>query len=163
MPLASTFALQFYGPACAAMVDAVGTGDMPTASANKLIRGALNVLGTGDAPTLRPYRMRDAGCSGAGEGVMVNAGARKKVRAGMEVYVSALSSDDVTGAVLEAKVEGNLSLKQVLRLLLSPLAGKATGGGTNTITFRDTLDTKDRIVATVDSSGNRSAVTLDAS
>lgn len=127
-----------------------------------LIRGALNVLGTGDAPTLRPYRMRDAGCSGVGEGVLVNAGAKKNVRAGLEVFVSELSQDDVSGAVLEAKVEGNLSLKQVLRLLLSPLAGKATGGGTTTITFRDTTDTKDRITATVDSNGNRSAVVIDA-
>ena len=40
-------------------------------------------------------------------------------------------------------------------------AGKASGGGTTSISFRDNADSKNRIVATVDSSGNRTAVTLD--
>lgn len=74
-----------------------------------------------------------------------------------------LSPNSLASAVLAAQVEGAIDVGGALRLMLSPLAGKATGGGTTTITFRDTLDTKDRIVATVDSSGNRSAVTLDAS
>jgi hypothetical protein len=34
-----------------------------------------------------------------------------------------------------------------------------TGGGTTSITFRDLSDTLDRVSATVDSSGNRTAVT----
>jgi hypothetical protein len=62
-----------------------------------------------------------------------------------------------------AGVETSRTLRQSLRLMLSALAGKASGLATTTATFRDTNDTKDRIVATVDTSGNRSAVTLDAS
>jgi len=58
-------------------------------------------------------------------------------------------------------VEGTLDVGEVLRIMLSALAGKASGGGTTTIAFRDVADAKDRISATVDSSGNRSAVTLD--
>lgn len=47
--------------------------------------------------------------------------------------------------------------------MLSALAGKLSGAATTTVTIRDTNDGIDRIVATVDASGNRSAVTLDAS
>jgi hypothetical protein len=43
------------------------------------------------------------------------------------------------------------------------LAGEVSGGGTTTITFRSTDDTKDRVVATVDSNGNRTAITYDKS
>jgi len=43
---------------------------------------------------------------------------------------------------------------------MSALAGKVSGGGTTTVVFRDTTDTYDRITATLDSAGNRSAVTL---
>ena len=40
------------------------------------------------------------------------------------------------------------------------MVGKATGGGTTTITYRGVDDTSDVIIETVDSNGNRSAVTL---
>lgn len=62
-----------------------------------------------------------------------------------------------------AGVETNRTLRQSLRLMLAALAGKASGMATTTATFRDTNDSKDRIVATVDSDGNRTAITLDAS
>jgi len=59
-------------------------------------------------------------------------------------------------------IEGSITLSQAVRLLMSVIMGKSSGGGTNTIKFRDLLDSKDRITATVDSSGNRSDVVLDA-
>jgi hypothetical protein len=62
---------------------------------------------------------------------------------------------------LDDPVEGSYTLRQLLRLISSALFGKASGGGTTTITFRDLGDTKDRIVETVDSHGNRSAVVLN--
>lgn len=64
-------------------------------------------------------------------------------------------------AILDEVVEGTLTLRQILRLFLATLAGKSAGGGTATVTFRDNGDTKNRISATVDASGNRTAVTLD--
>lgn len=69
---------------------------------------------------------------------------------------------DATGvdAVLDEVVEGSYTLRHYLRLFASVLLGKATGGGTATLTFRDTGDSKNRVVLTVDTSGNRSAVTL---
>jgi len=69
-----------------------------------------------------------------------------------------LTADDV----LDEVVEGTLTLRQIHRLLLSALAGLASGGGTPILTFRDIADTKDRITATVDKAGNRTAVIRDA-
>ena len=65
--------------------------------------------------------------------------------------------------ILAGVVEGSLTLTQVMRLMLAALAEKSSGGGTTTVKFRDHADSKDRITATVDSSGNRTAVTLDGS
>lgn len=66
-------------------------------------------------------------------------------------------------AVLDEIVEGTYSLREATRLFLAVLAGKSSGGGTATLKFRDTGDSKDRITATVDSNGNRTAMTLDES
>lgn len=48
-------------------------------------------------------------------------------------------------------------------LVMSALLGKASGLATTTAIYRAVDDSKDRITATVDADGNRSAVTLDAS
>ena len=50
--------------------------------------------------------------------------------------------------------------EESLRLILAALVGKLSGAATTTVTIRDAADTKNRIVATVDDDGNRSAVTL---
>lgn len=60
-------------------------------------------------------------------------------------------------------IEGSITAKEALRLIMSALFGEASGAGTTTITFRDTGDTKNRVVMTVDEDGNRSAVVLDGS
>lgn len=60
-----------------------------------------------------------------------------------------------------AGVETGRTLRQSLRLMLASLAGKLSGAATTTVTIRDTNDTKDRILATVDSNGNRTATTYD--
>ena len=65
-------------------------------------------------------------------------------------------------AVIDEVVEGSITVRQALRLILSVAAGKSAGGGGSTITFRDMADSKNRISATVDANGNRTAVTRDA-
>jgi hypothetical protein len=70
---------------------------------------------------------------------------------------------NIAAAVLAAYVEGTTTVQQALRLYDAVLGGKVSGAGTSTETFRDLADTKDRIVATVDSSGNRTAITRDLS
>jgi hypothetical protein len=55
-------------------------------------------------------------------------------------------------------------VRQALRLILASAAGKLSGAetGSTNVLIRDTNDSKDRINATVDEFGNRTAVTLDA-
>lgn len=59
-------------------------------------------------------------------------------------------------------IETSITPRQALRLILAASAGKLSGAATTTITIRNVGDSKDRIVATVDSDGNRSAITTDA-
>ena len=80
----------------------------------------------------------------------------------LNVNVATLSSAAVD-SILDDPVEGSYTMRQLLRLMAAALFGKASGGGTATITFRDTGDTKDRITATVTSNGNRTTVVLDGS
>lgn len=72
---------------------------------------------------------------------------------------------DVSGAgqtaILAAAYEGSETFQDFLRIARSALAGKASGLATTTANFRDAADTKNRISATVDANGNRSAVTVD--
>lgn len=58
-------------------------------------------------------------------------------------------------------VVGSKTVVQLLRGFAAVLLGKVSGGGTATIKFRDTEDTKDVVTCTEDISGNRTAVTLD--
>lgn len=75
------------------------------------------------------------------------------------------TADDNADALLDRTdgIETSRTLRQGLRLILAALAGKLSGAATTTVTIRDTNDGINRIVATVDADGNRSAVTLDAS
>jgi hypothetical protein len=58
-------------------------------------------------------------------------------------------------------IENGFSMRESLRLILSALSGKVSGAGTTTISIRDVNDTIDRIIATVDSNGNRSSIFID--
>jgi hypothetical protein len=58
-------------------------------------------------------------------------------------------------------VETGLTVRETLRIAISALGGKVAISG-NTVTFRDVNDTVDRITATTDSNGQRTAITLDA-
>ena len=80
----------------------------------------------------------------------------------LNVNVATMSSGAVD-SILDDPVEGSYTMRQLLRLMASALLGKASGGGTATITFRDLGDSKDRITATVTSNGNRTTVVLDGS
>jgi hypothetical protein len=70
---------------------------------------------------------------------------------------------DVGDAALDEVVESTLTLRQLVRVFLSALAGKSNGGGTTTVNFRDYADSKNRVTATVDADGNRTAISVDGS
>lgn len=81
-------------------------------------------------------------------------GIRWHDRAGPEAGVAVLD--------LAAGVETGLTVRQALRLITAISAGKLSGAATTTIVIRNAVaDDKNRISATVDSSGNRSAITVD--
>jgi hypothetical protein len=160
MPLASYASLHFNGPAVGAMVTqgqatVIGTpagyakaqhvgggaGSMPRAKATRLV-GSLTIINGAATTTYLPMKAR--------------------ARAASIIKVNELSQDDVTGAVLEAVVEPGLTLRQALKLVAAATAGKISGGGTSTVTIRNAVaDGADRIVATVDADGNRSAITYN--
>ena len=59
-------------------------------------------------------------------------------------------------------VEAGLTPRGAFRLCTSALVGKLSGAAGTTVVIRNVGDTKNRISATVDADGNRSAVTTDA-
>lgn len=74
-----------------------------------------------------------------------------------------LSPENLSLEILDQQlVESGLSVREALRLISAALAGKVSGAGTATVTIRNAVaDSKDRIVATVDVNGNRTAITTD--
>lgn len=61
-----------------------------------------------------------------------------------------------------AGVETGLTPRQAFRLMTANAAGKLSGAATATNTIRNAVaDSKDRMVATVDADGNRTAITYD--
>lgn len=66
-------------------------------------------------------------------------------------------------AILDSNVEGTMTLRQALRVVLAVLAGKASGAPTGPLVYRDVFDTKNRVSGAVDTDGNRTSVTIDVS
>lgn len=161
MPLASTFALQWYGPGLGAAVDACA----PTAEATLKGIGLLRAVGS-VAPTAMA-RISNGRQMRATNTTAPTAYARPSGRGRMAAVgrVNALTQDDVTGAVLESKVEGDLTLKHALRLILAATRGESTktalGGGDVRHVYKSHDGTKDRITAVVNSAGERETVTTD--
>lgn len=75
--------------------------------------------------------------------------------------LAASAASEIATAVLAGVVEGSFTVQQVLKLAAAMAAGKASGLDVNAPVYRDLSDTLDRISATCDASGNRSAVTLN--
>lgn len=78
-------------------------------------------------------------------------------------YSAPPSADTIAAAVWDFVLENGRSALSIVRLMYAAIIGKVTGAGTTTVRFRDDADTKDRIVASVDSNGNRITVTKDDS
>jgi hypothetical protein len=147
------------------VVSGSGTSD-GFATVTASIVAALNATGT------------SAGSSDA-EGTLSALGNISGVAAGSStatavIYATgALSGTIASATELEASefsaylldqqdVESGLTLRQALRLIAAATAGKVSGAEGTTITIRNPIaDSKDRIIATVDASGNRSGVTYD--
>jgi len=85
--------------------------------------------------------------------------AKTAAQAGDDMGVTDAGAD----AILDRTdgVETGVTLRQAQRATLAVVAGKSNGVTTTTAHFRDTNDTKNRITATLDANGNRTAVTTD--
>ena len=66
-------------------------------------------------------------------------------------------------AILDEAVEGTMTFRQAIRVVLAVLAGKASGAPTGPLVYRDVNDTKNRVSGAVDTYGNRTSVTIDVS
>ena len=86
--------------------------------------------------------------------------ARLDTAVGTRLASSAYTSPD-TLLTLPDGIENGYTLRSALRIMLSALGGRLSGAGTGTETFRDINNTKNRIIATVDTNNNRTNVTTD--
>lgn len=76
--------------------------------------------------------------------------------------IAATGANKIADALLDRSngVETGFTPRQTLRLIGASVAAKLSGAATTTVTIRALDDSADRIAATVDSNGNRTAVTL---
>jgi len=88
-------------------------------------------------------------------------GATAIARVGADSDTLKTLSDEIAAiALLGEVVIGTYTVQDILKILAAKTVGKATGAETTTITYRGVDDTSNVVVETVDSKGNRSAVTL---
>jgi hypothetical protein len=77
-----------------------------------------------------------------------------------DVFTAAATANDIADAILDRAnaIETGYTVRYALRIIAAACAGKSSNSGK---TYRDLADGRDVITATVDGSGNRTAVTLD--
>lgn len=81
-------------------------------------------------------------------------------KAELDAGFAALNDISTADVLASGDVDG-YSIEETLKLTLAALAGKLSGAATTTVTIRSADDTQNRITATVDGDGNRSALTLN--
>lgn len=160
MPLASWSALHFYGPAAGAMV--VDAPASTVAGLNATARAVAAVTASATVPLAKPTRLVNSPLVVTASASMPQAVPKARARAGAIVRVGSLTQDDVTGAVLTAPVEGSLTMRDVLRLLLSVAVGETQILAGPVVKFSDTSGTKERVIASMTGS-QRTTITLDPS
>lgn len=164
-----------------------GSGTISNAAADAFLQLAASLAGQGDlVGSLTAIGHAEAALSGSGD-ADGTATALGTLAASITVTGDLLTTANVGGAVWGALaaanntpgtmgeklndagsasnpwtevIESGYTAAEILRLIASATAGKMSGANSNTVTFRDLGDTKDRIVADVDATG-RTDVTLD--
>lgn len=150
-----------------ATIDLTGTGDL-AADMSAVANAVIALSGTGDL---------DATIAAIGSmtiDIVVTGTGLSTANVGQAVWAALAAGNNEVGSMGEKLndagsasnpwtevIDSGYTAAEILQLLASVAAGKSSGGGTSTIVFRDLADTKNRISATVDSSGNRSALTID--
>jgi hypothetical protein len=107
--------------------------------------------------------LKNSPCTMSGTGTM-SAAIKGKTRLSCVVQIgSKPSAEDIAWAVLDTSlVETGLTVRQALKLMAAAMAGTISGAETSTVRIRSAVaDDKERITATVDGDGNRTAITVD--
>jgi hypothetical protein len=158
------------------VVDALATAlaDVPTNSElGTALAGADDAVLAAVAGVLAAVEAIDGGGGGGGLTAAQTRAALGMAAANLDAQLEALavalaalptaSADALLDRV--DGVETNRTVRQALRLQLAVMCGKLTEtsvSGGKTVVVRDTNDSVDRVTASVDRTGNRLAVTLDA-
>jgi len=165
--IAGTGALSGTGALIVSLVAAIsGSGTISGASLQAFLQLAAALSGSGGATAqLTAIGHLATALSGtgtvAGTTVLTALGT---LAADITVTGDVLTTANVANAVLDAVngVETDVTVRQALRLIAAATAGKISGAATTTITIRNAfVDDKNRIIATVDGDGNRTAITYD--
>ena len=120
-----------------------------------------NVVG-GFSGTINEDARVDVGQINAQCDIALNDYGANKTTPPSVIEIGASLNDITVAEIISGIVDGSYDLQEMMRIIFAACAGKSTGGGTATLNFRDSADAKNRISATVDANGNRSAITLDA-
>ena len=83
-----------------------------------------------------------------------------RVAPGVATRLATQAKTDVGDAVGDEVYEGSYTLRQLVRGFATILFGKVSGMNSNAPVFRDLADSKNRISATTDANGNRTAITV---
>lgn len=163
-PLVGSGDFSATGQLIVSMVSAlVGSGEV-SGSTIAFFNIAADLAGAGDlAGSAKALGNAVGSLSGAGD-TAATVSAIGALLSDLIVTGDLLNTANIADAVLDALngVEQNLTVREALRLIAAATAGKVSGAGTTTVTFRSAeADDKDRIIATVDSSGNRTAIVTD--
>jgi hypothetical protein len=120
-----------------------------------------SITQTGDVYAKLPTNFEDMAITNTTGLVSANIVSQDNIDFGALQKASITAAVPTVDQIHDEVVEGTLTFRKIMKLLLAFAAGKSTGGGTETITFKDNADSKPRITATADANGNRTAVTLD--
>lgn len=129
----------------------VGSAKHPHITSGVLSGGSAIVVGTAHRGAITTHTT-----SGtlAGQGATVSSEASQQTLTHADLVA-------ISNAVWNRLTDTTYTSGDLLRLIAAMAAGRVSGAQTGTETFRDVGNTKNRIVATVDSKGNRTSITLD--
>lgn len=145
--------LVYYGSAAGAMVETEPSIEQSLSiKADK--RLAASIQGGQIEPYIKMTKALIQYLNVTGLGELHLATWKKNARISLDVSIGATpSAFDISQAVAGMKIEGDYSLKDLIRIMSAVLVGKSTitdlGGGDATVTFRDVNDTANRVVASM--------------
>lgn len=143
-------------------IKGVGTLTPPDIQLIKSIAATIAGTGAITPPILEATYGIFATLSGSGAITDADMNALAVLEAEITPFTGLTPENIASGILDDQNVETGLTVRQALRLLAAALAGELSGAAGTTITIRNAVaDDKDRIIATVDSNGNRSAITYD--